>query len=132
MAILLCPGCGTRYEIQAVFPPEGRKARCYKCGEVWLATPVPAPAESASAAAPAPDERGGTFARLDRPGASPIAPPAPVPPAGMANAAMTDAIMGAEATMDEAFLRDAEMGSARWKSLAVAIGWLMLALVVAS
>jgi hypothetical protein len=46
--------------------------------------------------------------------------------------------MGAEATVDEAFLRDAEMGidpapaSARWKSLAVAIGWLMLALVVAS
>src|SRR5262245_52805051 len=37
MAILICPSCGTRYEIQAVLLPEGRKARCYKCGQIWLA-----------------------------------------------------------------------------------------------
>ena len=60
---------------------------------------------------------------------------------------MSDAIIGAEATMDDAFPRDAEMGieesalasqaspdehPATWKSLVVAIGWLVLALVVAS
>src|SRR6185312_10556241 len=48
MAILICPACGRRYEIQAVFPPEGRKARCYKCNEIWLAKPVFVPAEPAS------------------------------------------------------------------------------------
>src|SRR5262245_53447139 len=53
MAILTCPACGTSYEIQAVFPPGGRKARCYKCGQVWLATPDVARAEPASGAAPA-------------------------------------------------------------------------------
>jgi hypothetical protein len=65
----------------------------------------------------------------------------------MGDAAMTDAIISAEAIMDEAFPRDAEMGiedsglaaqaspdehPARWKPLVVAIGWLVLALVVAS
>ena len=54
MAILICPACGTGYEIQAVFPPGGRKARCYKCGQMWLATPVATPlAEPASPAPPA-------------------------------------------------------------------------------
>jgi predicted Zn finger-like uncharacterized protein len=241
MAILICPACGAGYEIQAVFPPGGRKARCYKCGQIWLATPVatplaesarpappaepgsePAPAEPASEAAPpgstsgaasvpetvaapvassppqsaaavslaqafsgiqtaaaqpeahlaeaeldqdlaahvgrinkkltaqpvapsVPEERGGIFARLDRRGVPPVAPPASS--AGMSDAAMTDAIIGAEAMMDDAFPRDAEMGiedsawasqaspdehPARWKPLVLAIGWLVLALVVAS
>src|SRR5262249_14011783 len=100
-----------------------------------------------TAAASAREERGGIFARLDRLGGSPVAPPASVAPAGMGDAATTDAISGAEATMDDAFPRDAEKGiedfalasqaspdehPATWKSLVVSIGWLVLALVVAS
>jgi predicted Zn finger-like uncharacterized protein len=50
--LLICPVCDTRYETQAVFPPEGRKVRCSKCGHVWQAKPVTA--ESAAAARPAP------------------------------------------------------------------------------
>ena len=45
--LIICPACETRYETAAVFPPEGRKVRCSKCGNVWQAKPVvqpPAPA----------------------------------------------------------------------------------------
>jgi predicted Zn finger-like uncharacterized protein len=42
--LIICPACGTRYETQAVFPPEGRKVRCSKCAHVWQAQPVAAPA----------------------------------------------------------------------------------------
>jgi predicted Zn finger-like uncharacterized protein len=38
--LIICPACGTRYETQAVFPPEGRKVRCSKCTHVWQAQPV--------------------------------------------------------------------------------------------
>src|SRR6185312_6601390 len=37
---IICPACETRYETKAVFPPEGRKVRCSKCGHVWQAQPV--------------------------------------------------------------------------------------------
>lgn len=45
--LIICPACDTRYETAAVFPPEGRKVRCSKCGHVWQAVAVtlqPAPA----------------------------------------------------------------------------------------
>ncbi len=38
--LIICPACETRYETAAVFPPEGRKVRCSKCGNVWQAKPV--------------------------------------------------------------------------------------------
>jgi hypothetical protein len=92
------------------------------------------------ATVPVPEERGGIFARLDRLGGSPIAPPASVASVDTTDAALTDAIM------DEASWEDADIGidsapaskavpheyPATWKPLAVAIGWLVLALFVAS
>lgn len=41
--ILTCPECATRYQTDAsLFPPEGRKVRCAKCGHVWFqAAPAP-------------------------------------------------------------------------------------------
>src|SRR4029079_14444602 len=40
---IICPACETRYETKAVFPPEGRKVRCSKCGHVWQTHPVTVP-----------------------------------------------------------------------------------------
>jgi predicted Zn finger-like uncharacterized protein len=39
--VIICPSCGTRYEIAAVIPPEGRKVRCSKCSHIWQARPIP-------------------------------------------------------------------------------------------
>jgi predicted Zn finger-like uncharacterized protein len=39
--LIICPSCGTRYEIAAVIPPEGRKVRCSKCSHIWQALPMP-------------------------------------------------------------------------------------------
>lgn len=64
--LIICPACDTRYETQAVFPPEGRKVRCSKCGHVWQAHPLTAPP-------PAP-------AVQMRPPAQPAPPQAPPPP----------------------------------------------------
>jgi predicted Zn finger-like uncharacterized protein len=76
--LIICPACGTRYETQAVFPPEGRKVRCSKCAHVWQATPVTAaPAEAAVRPAVAP-----------QPAAAPKAPPPPQPAAAPVNVAM--------------------------------------------
>src|SRR5262245_57476664 len=74
--LLICPACGTRYEIKAVLPPEGRKVRCSKCAHVWQAFPVQAP-PIAPAPQPAP-----TF----RPAAAPMPQPAPQPPPRPASA----------------------------------------------
>src|SRR5262245_28587391 len=53
MATLIsCPNCGTCYEVKAAFPPEGRKVRCYKCGQVWQAQPGARPEPTPAAAAP--------------------------------------------------------------------------------
>jgi predicted Zn finger-like uncharacterized protein len=54
--LIICPVCDTRYETQAVFPPEGRKVRCSKCTHVWQAKPVTeaAPVEQAPRLAEAP------------------------------------------------------------------------------
>jgi predicted Zn finger-like uncharacterized protein len=41
--LIICPACETRYETAAVFPPEGRKVRCSKCGHVWQAKAVAQP-----------------------------------------------------------------------------------------
>jgi predicted Zn finger-like uncharacterized protein len=38
--IIECPVCTTRYNVQAVFPPEGRPVRCAKCGNVWRAMAI--------------------------------------------------------------------------------------------
>ena len=38
--VIICPACNTRFETAAVIPPEGRKVRCSKCGNVWQATAV--------------------------------------------------------------------------------------------
>ena len=39
--ILECPSCGTYYDTPAIIPPEGRKVRCAKCADTWLAMPEP-------------------------------------------------------------------------------------------
>jgi predicted Zn finger-like uncharacterized protein len=49
---IICPVCETRYEVKAAFPPEGRKARCSKCGHVWQAQPGAKPEPTPAAAAP--------------------------------------------------------------------------------
>ena len=63
--LIICPVCETRYETQAVFPPDGRKVRCSKCAHVWQALPVTAPVEPAMQMAPFPQQ------------AAPPPPPAP-------------------------------------------------------
>jgi predicted Zn finger-like uncharacterized protein len=50
--VIICPACGTRYEIAAVIPPEGRKVRCSKCGHVWQAMAVIEAAKPPVAATP--------------------------------------------------------------------------------
>lgn len=64
--LIICPVCETRYETQAVFPPEGRKVRCSKCAHVWQAHPVTLPPQPAVRMPPPP-----------QPSAAPQAPPAP-------------------------------------------------------
>lgn len=63
MTVIICPACGTRYEIAAAIPPEGRRVRCSKCSHVWQATaviegaqppPMPVPRPPATEARPAP------------------------------------------------------------------------------
>jgi predicted Zn finger-like uncharacterized protein len=82
--LIICPACETRYETAAVFPPEGRKVRCSKCGNVWQAKPVvqpPAPAVPELKATP--DNPFGLPAGspfkvpADNPFAMPPPPPAP-------------------------------------------------------
>ncbi len=74
--LIICPVCETRYETQAIFPPEGRKVRCSKCAHVWQAQPVLAPVEPATPMAP-----------FTQQAAPPPAPPPPQP-APAVNAAM--------------------------------------------
>ncbi len=45
---IICPACETRYETAAVFPPEGRKVRCSKCGHVWQAKGIVQPEPAAT------------------------------------------------------------------------------------
>ena len=47
--LIICPACGTRYQIKAAFPPEGRKVRCAKCSHVWQAQPAEAAMPQAAA-----------------------------------------------------------------------------------
>ena len=71
--LIICPVCETRYETQAVFPPDGRKVRCSKCAHVWQAMPVAAPVAPSAQMAPFPQQ----------------AAPQPLPqPAQAANVAM--------------------------------------------
>ncbi len=65
--VIICPSCGTRYEIAAVIPPEGRKVRCSKCSHIWQARPIPPMLEMPIAAPPRVEEA--------------PAPPPPMPPA---------------------------------------------------
>lgn len=53
--IIECPVCSTRYNVQTVFPPEGRPVRCAKCGNVWRATAIDE--NAAEFAAPDTDEQ---------------------------------------------------------------------------
>jgi predicted Zn finger-like uncharacterized protein len=79
MTVIICPACGTRYEIAAVIPPEGRRVRCSKCAHVWQAKAVveaPRVAPAASGAAPKPRA----------PAPRPAAPPRPAPAAPAAKA----------------------------------------------
>jgi predicted Zn finger-like uncharacterized protein len=70
--ILTCPVCSTRYEADgSEFPPEGRKVRCSKCGQIWHYTPPPDPdAGIFSEEPPSPPE----------PEFVPEVPPEPEPP----------------------------------------------------
>jgi predicted Zn finger-like uncharacterized protein len=83
--ILTCPQCATRYQIpDNKFPPEGRKVRCAKCGQVWFqATPAPEP-EPAPASAAGVDRASPRFAgpqsRPDLSGDAAGAPQAPKTP----------------------------------------------------
>lgn len=77
MTVIICPACGTRYEIAAVIPPEGRRVRCSKCAHVWQAKAVEAP-KAAPAAAPKPRAPAPRPAAAPKPG--PAAPTAKTPP----------------------------------------------------
>jgi predicted Zn finger-like uncharacterized protein len=84
--LIICPACGTRYEIAAVLPPEGRKVRCSKCSHVWQATGVTEGARAPVAAAPrAPAPPPAPRVQPMPPRPAPAAP-RPAPPA--ANVAM--------------------------------------------
>ena len=86
--LIICPACGTRYETKAAFPPEGRKVRCSKCGNVWQALPVTAPLAQPAPMAPPPQPR---------PQPAPVAAPPPLPrPAAAVNAAVSRAKAEAE------------------------------------
>lgn len=38
---LVCPNCGSRYEVdESLFPEEGREVQCSNCEEVWVQYPV--------------------------------------------------------------------------------------------
>src|SRR5512140_510152 len=68
--LIICPTCETRYETAAVFPPEGRKVRCSKCGNVWQAKAVAQPEAAAT----------GLKVAAKAPGpATPLPPPAAKP-----------------------------------------------------
>jgi predicted Zn finger-like uncharacterized protein len=74
--LIICPACETRYETAAVFPPEGRKVRCSKCGNVWQAKAVVQPeavATGLKVAAKAP----GPATPLQAPAAKPKPKPKP-------------------------------------------------------
>jgi predicted Zn finger-like uncharacterized protein len=71
--LIICPACETRYETAAVFPPEGRKVRCSKCGHVWQAKPV--------VAQPEPVTQGIKVAAKAPPAAAPLPPPVAKPQA---------------------------------------------------
>jgi len=79
--LIVCPACETRYETQAVFPPEGRKVRCSKCAHVWQALPVTLPPEPVVQMAPPPQPA---------PATKPLQAPPPAPPkqAAAVNAGM--------------------------------------------
>ena len=69
--LIICPACETRYETAAVFPPEGRKVRCSKCGNVWQAKAVVQPEAAAT----------GLKVAAKAPGpATPLPPPAAAKP----------------------------------------------------
>lgn len=56
--ILTCPECRTRYRAaEKQFPPEGRKVRCVKCGQVWHQT-APEPESLAASATESPGPTG--------------------------------------------------------------------------
>src|SRR5262245_165109 len=91
MATIICPACGTRYEIKAVLPPEGRKVRCSKCAHVWQAkplemTPDAGPAQKRAPAAmppqppPPPRPAFGNAGMGGFPGIAPSPPTPPLPP----------------------------------------------------
>jgi predicted Zn finger-like uncharacterized protein len=82
--LIICPACGTRYETQAVFPPEGRKVRCSKCAHVWQATPVTVAAEPAPKPKPAPAAKPAATPKTAPPPPSPLAAQPSAPPVNTA------------------------------------------------
>src|SRR4029079_15817133 len=90
---IVCPACDTRYETKAVFPPEGRKVRCSKCGHVWQAHPVtvPPPAKPLQMNPPPPRAPSSNPAQVppppppppSSPAKPPQAPPPPTPAAAV-------------------------------------------------
>lgn len=104
--LIICPVCETRYETQAVFPPEGRKVRCSKCAHVWQAQPVILPPEPAvqmapfpqqAAPRPPPPQQPAPAVNVAMRGFAGIAPVAPPPPPGPGlTPAGTDADLAAQ------------------------------------
>jgi predicted Zn finger-like uncharacterized protein len=82
MTVIICPACGTRYEIAAEIPPEGRRVRCSKCAHVWQAKAVVEAPRAAPAAPGAP----GAALKPRAPAPRPAAPPRPAPAAPAAKA----------------------------------------------
>ncbi len=84
--LIICPVCETRYETQAVFPPEGRKVRCSKCTHVWQAKPVTVGAAPQAVPTPAPAMPPQPQAPIPQRAPAPQAPmpqaPTPQPAAG--------------------------------------------------
>ena len=106
--ILTCPECATRYQTDAAqFPPAGRNVRCAKCGHVWHQKAPPQEPE----------------ARID-----PVEPDAETqsdystPPSAVRHTAYAPQPMAARAAEP--------LPRPRGEGIAIAAGWIGLALIV--
>ena len=57
MTVIVCPHCGTRYQVPAeTLGPQGREVQCAHCAKSWLAIPESAAAPAPAAPARDPDQ----------------------------------------------------------------------------
>lgn len=109
--ILTCPECATRYQTDAVFPPEGRKVRCAKCSHVWHQDgPQPEPEPEIEIAPPP--------------------PPVPIPDVAPRPHTYTPPEVAVPAAVAADDIAAPKPKSAMLERLGLAAGWLGLAAVI--